>query len=168
MQANLGYGLDQTWSAYKYGFSDSNGGYWIGFENLYRMTKNGKTWKLCADGRDEHGVVAFAAYQQFVVDSESAGYTYFVSGFTGSSIGLDIFGATARKYKFSTKDVNNQECCCAENAMKCKGGWWYSCTTSLTSASVVLNGAGSRGFYWSTPYGPHTQFRYSYMSVNQA
>ncbi len=165
MQANLGYGLDQTWSAYKYGFSDSNGGYWIGFENVYRMTNNGKTWKLCIDGNSELGIPMSSPYNQYVQDGEDAGYTYLVSGPTGC---YDLFGTTSRKHKFSTKDVNNQPCCCAAQAASCKGGWWYSCEPSLTSLTTVLNGAGKSGFYWRTPYGTHTQLKYTYIRAKQA
>jgi len=165
IQANLGYGLDHTWSAFKYGFSDSNGGYWIGMEPAHLMTNNGKNWKICLDAFDELGLVSSSAYEQYVVDSESAGYTYFVSGPTGS---YDPLGSTSRKYKFSTKDVNNQPCCCAAQAASCKGGWWYSCETSLTSLTTVLNGAGKSGFYWSTPYGTHTQLKYTYIRAKQA
>jgi len=166
VQVNHGNGLDQTWSAYKYGFSDSNGGYWLGLENGHLMTNNGKNWKVCIDGQDELGTWLMVAYQQFVVDSESAGYTFFVTGVTGSS--YDFFGSTSRKYKFSTKDVNNQPCCCAEQAASCKGGWWYSCTTSMTTVTVILNGAGKCGFSYSVPFGPPIQLRHSYMRMNQA
>jgi len=165
VQANLGYGLDQTWSAYKYGFSDSNGGYWIGFENLYSMTNNGNTWKVCFDAKDEYGMVFNIPYNQYVQDSESDGYTFLMTGATGS---YDFFGSTSRKYKFSTKDVNNQPCCCAEHAATCKGGWWYACTTSTTSDTILLNGVGKCGFSWTTINGPTVLIKYSHIKIKQA
>jgi len=164
-QANLGYGLDQTWSDFKYGFSDSNGGYWIGFENLHRMTNNGKTWKVCFDVKDELGVVFNVPYNQYVQDGESDGYTYLITGATGS---YDFFGSTSRKYKFSTKDVNNQPCCCANQAASCKGGWWYSCTPSPTSAIIFVMGAGQCGFSWRTAITPAVLLKYSYIRIKQA
>ena len=167
VQANIGFGLDQTWSAYKYGFSDSNGGYWLGFENIYRMTNSGKTWKVCIDVKDETGALGSSSYNQYVQDSESDGYTYLMTGPTGSYIN-DLFGSTSRKYKFTTKDVNNQPCCCANQAISCKGGWWYSCTPSPTSGTIILNGVGKSGFSWSTPLSPPIKYTYSYIRMIEA
>jgi len=164
IQINLGHGLDQPWYAYKYGFSDAYGGYWHGLEDVHRMTNNGKNWKICVDLKDEFGLVFSIPYNQYVQDGEDVGYTYLMTGATGS---YDPFGSTSRKYKFSTKDVNNQPCCCAEQAATCKGGWWWSCTASMTSASMALDGAGDCGFFYSIPFGPPIQFKSSYMKLRQ-
>ena len=165
IQVNLGHGLDQPWIAYKYGFSDSYGGYWLGFENLYKLSNNGKPWKFCVDLKDEFGFVFTIPYNEYMQDGESVGYTFFVAGATGS---YDPFGSTSRKYKFSTKDVNNQPCCCAAQAATCKGGWWYSCTTSMVSVTTVLYGAGTCGFFYSLPFGPPIKFVSSYIKIKQA
>ena len=106
------------------------------------MTNNGKTWKVCFDAKDEYGFLFNIPYNQYLQDSESDGYTFLMTGATGS---YDLFGSTSRKYKFSTKDVNNQPCCCAAQAATCKGGWWWPRTTSTNSATVALNGAGKYG-----------------------
>src|SRR6218665_1780403 len=84
MQVNQGFGLDQNWQAYKYGFSDSNGGYWLGNENMYKMTNNGYQWNLCADVKDELGIQYYVLYTTYIMDAESAGYTYYLSGMIGA------------------------------------------------------------------------------------
>ena len=164
-QINLGHGMDQPWSAYKYGYSDSYGGYWHGLENVYKLTNNEKKWKFCVDLKDEFGLVFSIPYNEYVQDGESFGYTYFLTGATGS---YDPFGSTSRTYKFTTKDVNNQPCCCANQAISCKGGWWYSCTASMSSASMALAGVGDCGFFYSVPFGPPIKFVSSYMKMKQA
>ena len=113
IQINQGFGLDQGWQAYKYGFSDANGGYWLGNENIYQMTNNGQRWNICADVMDKMGIPYHVSYSTFILDSESAGYTYFASGMQGAPI--DLMGPDSRKYKFTTKDMNNQPSTCANN-----------------------------------------------------
>src|SRR6218665_496778 len=164
IQINLGHGLDEPWSSYKYGFSDAYGGYWHGLEDVHRMTNNGKIWKFCIDVKDEFGFTFSIPYNQFVQDGESDGYTYLMTGATGN---YDFFGTTSRKYKFSTKDRNNQPCCCAEQAGTCKGGWWYACSSSMVSISMALDGVGTCGFYYSLPFAPPIKFVSSYMKLRE-
>lgn len=161
---NTGSGLDGTWNSYKYGFSTASGGYWHGNEPLYRMTNDGTRWGLCFEGQDVFVTPWLVTYQTFIMDSEAVGYTYFTNGVMG---GADVFGATNRKYKFTTKDRNNQGCCCANMAVPAKGAWFYSCAPILTSATVVLNGIGSDGFYWSAPLSPHVMFRFGRIKLRQ-
>lgn len=142
MQVNRGFGLDQPYLAYKDGFSDANGGYWIGLETLHQMTTNGAKWKICCFAQETSGAVHYVSYSTFIVDPESAGYTYFVSGLIGAPI--DFMGPNSQKYKFTTKDVNNQPSGCSNYAVTAKGGWWYSCSR----LPMVLNGVGSNGFYF--------------------
>lgn len=166
-QVNYGYGLDQTWAAYKYGFSDANGGYWMGNENIHLMTNNGATWQICLDAQLLSGIQYSLLFRSFVLHSESAGYTYFMSNVAGTGAN-DPLGSTNGQIQFSTKDVNNQPCCCAEHAIRCKGGWWYSCSTSSSTIPFAFNGVGSCGFYWAAPplYVP-TVLKFSSIMISQ-
>jgi len=141
VQVNKGSGLDQGWQAFKYGFSDATGGYWLGNENMYQMTNNGHQWNICAEVVDTAGIVYQVSYSKFIVDSESDGYTYFASGMSGSP--SDMLGPDSRKNKFTSKDVNNQIGTCANQAVASKGGWWWACSNS---DKIILNGVGSTGF----------------------
>jgi len=152
LQQNTGNGLDQTWSAYKYGFNDGTGGYWIGNEILYRMTNNGTTCRLCIDMQTGPNSWYYAFYSSFVVDSETNGYNYTASGFSGSV--TDTFSLSNRMCKFNAKDQNNQPEC-PNFAANLKGGWWYPCSAT----QVVLNGAGTPGFFWTDPAAPPTGVR---------
>ena len=161
VQINQGFGLDQNWQAYKYGFSDANGGYWLGSENVYQMTNNGHQWNVCADVKDVLGLQYYVSYSTFIVDSESSGYTYFASGMQGAP--SDALGPNSRKYKFTTKDVNNQPTSCANQAVANKGGWWWSCSGG---GDVVLNGAGSTGFKYSILF-LNLNLKRSYIRISQ-
>lgn len=144
IQANYGSGLDQPWSAYKWGFTDVNGGYWVGLEYFHQMTTNGHRWNLCADAKDGLlGLQYYVSYDTIVIDPETLGYLYHVSGLKG--VPLDLMGPGNGKYKFTTKDVNNQPGSCENNAAKCKGGWWWGCNGD---ENIVLNGPKGCGFYF--------------------
>ena len=160
MQVNQGSGLDQNWQAYKYGFSDSNGGYWMGNENIYQMTNNGHQWNMCVDAVDTYSMRYYVFYSTLILDSESAGYTYFMSGMQGAP--ADPMGQDSRKNKFTTKDVNNQNSNCANQAVACKGGWWWSCSGS----GLVVNGVGNCGFAY-TLYGVSLQLKRTYVRISQ-
>lgn len=128
---------------------------------MYQMTsRSSKNYSICIEEVDVTGAPIILVYQVFIMDSESVGYTYFTYGAAGS---VDPMGPTNRKYKLTTKDRNNQECCCANKAISAKGAWWYSCTMSFTRATVALNGAGSAGFYYSVPPGATVPIKYSKM-----
>jgi len=152
IQQNIGNGLDQTWSAYKNGFNDGTGGYWIGNENLYRLTNNGTTCRLCIDMWTTEGSILIASYTSFVVGKETDGYNYTASGFDGKAlVSVDAFGQSNSFYKFNAKDQNNQPGC-TNYASSLRGGWWYPCSAPQT----VLNGVGSTGFFWTDT--PSNQF----------
>ena len=158
IQQNTGNGLDQTWSAYKYGFNDATGGYWIGNENLYRLTNNGITCGLCIDLLNTGGGILRVSYTSFVVGKETDGYNYTASGFSGTT--KDTFGKSNSFYKFSAKNQNNQPGC-TNYATTLKGGWWYPCNDTQT----VLNGIGSTGLVWAAT--PSNQFlKESYMWIH--
>lgn len=141
IQINRGFGLDQPYLAYKDGFSDANGGYWIGLETLHQMTTNGAKWKICCFAQETSGAVHYVSYSTFIVDPESAGYTYYASGMTGSPV--DPLSSNSRKYKFTTKDANNEPSGCSNFAVTAQGGWWFGCSR----LTMVMNGVGSNGFY---------------------
>ena len=163
MQANFGSGLDGTWADYKYGFSAVNGGFWYGTEAIHQMTTlSSNSYSLCVEAEEVNGLFIAFVYQIFIMDSESDGYTYFTFGVAGS---FDPLGPTNRQFKFTTKDQNNQECCCANQAIPGKGGWWYSCTTSYTHITIAMNGVGLAGFYYYKPLLGSVEYKYTKLII---
>ena len=70
------------WKDYKNGFGDLNGNFWLGLDNIHRLTKSSKN-VLRVDLMDFDYSKAYAKYETFAVASESEGYKLSVGGFSG-------------------------------------------------------------------------------------
>ena len=111
------------WEDYKVGFGDLNGNFWLGLENVYKLTSAGKTAKLRVDLRHfrDPDTVKYAEYSNFRILSESDGYTLRVSGYSGNA------GDSLQHHdnqKFTTKD-HDQDSHAGNCAQMFKGSWWY-------------------------------------------
>lgn len=63
----------QNWEAYKNGFGDLNGNFWLGNEKLYHFT-NQKTYELRIDVLRSNGHDEYALFPEFQIDAESSKY----------------------------------------------------------------------------------------------
>ncbi|XP_068683841.1 microfibril-associated glycoprotein 4-like [Montipora foliosa] len=137
----------RAWDAYKRGFGNLNGEFWLGLDKIHRLTVSSSS-KLRVDLEDIHGNTAFAEYSSVTVASERAKYqlslgTY--SGTAGDSLGYH------RGQAFSTKDRDNDKyggnCASAD-----KGAWWYNSCHYSNLNGLYLNGktdgSGMTWYYW--------------------
>ncbi|OWF38217.1 ficolin-1-like [Mizuhopecten yessoensis] len=111
----------KTWEEYKQGFGFPYGEYWIGNENLYKLTSSG-SYELRIEMEDITGLSKYAAYSVFSVASESENYSLAASGFTGT-----VFNSLSDHHlkPFSTWDRDNDEAS-TSCATTYQGGWWYT------------------------------------------
>ena len=65
--------FDRDWADYKRGFGNMNGEFWLGLDNIHRLTKEGSNI-IRVELEEINGNTAFAEYDKFVVASESANY----------------------------------------------------------------------------------------------
>lgn len=70
------------WDDYKRGFGHLNGEFWLGLDNIHRLTKSGNN-KLRVD-LELHKEKAFAEYSFFAVDNETDKYKLSLSGYSGN------------------------------------------------------------------------------------
>ena len=70
------------WSEYKSGFGDLNGNFWLGLDQIYRLTKSGQN-VLRVDLMDFDNTTAYAKYGSFSVASESENYRLNVTDYSG-------------------------------------------------------------------------------------
>ncbi|XP_074392458.1 fibrinogen-like protein 1 isoform X1 [Zonotrichia albicollis] len=108
--------FNRTWSEYKEGFGDLNGEFWLGNDNIHRMTSQGD-YSLRIDLEDWNNKHKHAFYQVFSIEDEENFYRLHVAGFSGTV--EDSFAWYHDKRSFSTPDSGNV---CAEIS---HGGWWY-------------------------------------------
>ncbi|XP_052061294.1 ficolin-1-like [Mytilus californianus] len=125
----------RTWSDYKNGFGSLNGSFWLGNDNIHKLTSSGR-YELRVDLSDWEGGTWYAIYKTFKVENESSKYELTVSGYSGTA---DDRLTYHNGCKFSTMDQDNdydkRDC-----AKKAKGGWWYK-----TCHQSNLNGIYKKG-----------------------
>ncbi|XP_029893561.1 angiopoietin-related protein 7-like isoform X2 [Aquila chrysaetos chrysaetos] len=108
--------FNRTWNEYKEGFGDLNGEFWLGNENIHKLTSQGD-YSLRIDLEDWNNKHKHAFYQVFSIEDEANYYRLHVDGFSGTV--EDSFAWYHNKRSFSTPDSGN---ICAEIS---HGGWWY-------------------------------------------
>ncbi|XP_010123223.1 PREDICTED: angiopoietin-related protein 7-like [Chlamydotis macqueenii] len=108
--------FNRTWNEYREGFGDLNGEFWLGNENIHKMTSQGD-YSLRIDLEDWNNKHKHAFYQVFSIEDEANDYRLHVDGFSGTV--EDSFAWYHNKRSFSTPDSGN---ICAEIS---HGGWWY-------------------------------------------
>ncbi|OPL21542.1 fibrinogen 1c domain-containing protein, partial [Mytilus galloprovincialis] len=120
----------QGWEDYKNGFGDQTEEFWLGNEQIHKLTTRVR-YQLRNELQDWNNETKYALYNTFNLGNEASGYKLTIGGYSGTAGDSVIYnnGAT-----FSTKDKGNS---CAKSTF---GAWWYkSCTYSN------LNGEYLRG-----------------------
>lgn len=155
------YCLHRDWNDYESGFGDLAGNYWMGLENLSRMTSASAVQiHIYLDTFDDDW--AYAAYDSFHIADSSDDYRLTVSGYHGTA--GDAFTALtnfANGMKFTTRDRDNDNS--GRNCAQVhKGAWWYnSCHRSnlngLYLAGELNSLTAASGVIWS----PFRGLRYS-------
>ncbi|KAI8496522.1 cell surface pattern recognition receptor signaling pathway [Branchiostoma belcheri] len=114
------------WQAYKTGFGDLRGEFWLGNDNIHHLTAQGG-YDLRVDMDDFEGNSAFAKYNTFRMEDEGHMYRLTVGGYSGTA--GDSLASHSSKF-FSTKDRDN-DIAGGSCAQVYKGAWWYeSCHAS--------------------------------------
>uniref|UniRef100_A0A6P7GRB7 Ficolin-2-like n=1 Tax=Diabrotica virgifera virgifera TaxID=50390 RepID=A0A6P7GRB7_DIAVI len=143
------------WRDYKFGFGDLSGEFWIGLENIYRMTAF-ETNELLVELTKTNKKKVFGKYEAFAIGSELDGYILNklegYSGTIGDSLKYHI------NAKFTTLDLDqddDDESNCAELH---DGAWWYSnCYLSNLNGKFMTVGVPkaytSQGLIWKDSEG---------------
>ncbi|XP_019617412.1 PREDICTED: microfibril-associated glycoprotein 4-like [Branchiostoma belcheri] len=137
--------FNRPYNAFRYGFGPADGEYWLGLENMYRLT-NQHTYTLYVQLEDWNSVVKYAKYSSFSVGSSSSNYLLSVSGYSGTAgDGFYLSTTSSGNYlsgqAFSARDVDRDAWSggsCAGGHGAYTGGWWYkSCTTSALNGPYL-------------------------------
>ncbi|XP_066293514.1 ficolin-1-like [Branchiostoma lanceolatum] len=135
----------QDWQAYKTGFGDLRGEFWLGNDHLHRLTAQ-DVYELRVDLEDFEGNTAFAKYNIFRVGDEVHKYRLTISGYSGTAgDGLTDHIHTHDGTYFSTRDGENDNHSTVHCAQAYKGGWWYN-----RCHHVCLNGQYLGGVHQSS------------------
>ncbi|XP_046867870.1 ficolin-2-like [Drosophila willistoni] len=113
--------FNRTWTEYRNGFGNKKEEFFIGLENLHRITKS-QTNELYVQLEMQNGTLQFASYGNFRIGNETAKYKLESLGeFKGTA-------EDAMKYNlngsFSTFDQDNDQWRIGNCAQRF-GAWWY-------------------------------------------
>ena len=72
------------WESYKNGFGDLNGEFWLGNDNLHRLTAADNV-KLRVDLEDFDGDIKYAEYTTFKVADEEDKFRLLIGGYSGTA-----------------------------------------------------------------------------------
>ncbi|XP_009936495.1 angiopoietin-related protein 7 [Opisthocomus hoazin] len=143
--------FNRDWKQYREGFGSIQGDFWLGNENIYRLSR--RPTVLRVELEDWEGNVRYAQYKQFTLSNEINSYRLFVGNYTGNT------GRDSLRYHnntaFSTKDKDNDKCVddCAQFR---KGGYWYNCCTDSNLNGVYYRkGEHTKNMDGITWYGWH-------------
>ncbi|KAL4646113.1 angiopoietin-related protein 7 [Arapaima gigas] len=132
--------FDRDWKQYKRGFGAIRGDFWLGNDNIFRLTRQPTVLRI--ELEDWEGEMRYAEYQYFTLSNEINSYRLLLANYSGTA------GQDSMRYhnntNFSTKDKDNDKCVDDCAALR-KGGYWYNCCTDSN-----LNGVYYR-------YGEHTK-----------
>ena len=114
----------RQWQDYKLGFGRLEGNFWLGLENIHRITQT-ENHELLVTMVDHDNVTFTAKYSQFKIGSSATEYQLNLGSYVhaGSNAG-DSF-SFHNKQKFSTSDNDNDAKVGENCAVTYHGGWWY-------------------------------------------
>ncbi|TRZ15132.1 hypothetical protein HGM15179_011992 [Zosterops borbonicus] len=162
--------FDQLWDAYKNGFGDLHGDFWLGLEKIHHLVQQGK-YNLLIELEDWEGnsqVVQFV----FSLGGESTAYTLNLLGPLSGELENAI--GEFRQLPFSTRDRDHDLKADTNCAKHLSGGWWFS-----TCGHANLNGRYFRsiprqrherkqGIFWKTWKGRYYPLKSTIMKIQPA
>ncbi|XP_071943731.1 fibrinogen-like protein A [Antedon mediterranea] len=80
----------RNWLEYKEGFGNVNTEFWLGNEQINRITSDGG-FELLVEMRDHLDKMKFARYSHFGIGPEDSNYKLTISGYTGTADCLPAF-----------------------------------------------------------------------------
>ncbi|XP_031746598.1 ficolin-1-B isoform X13 [Xenopus tropicalis] len=127
----------RDWGSYRQGFGSQLSEFWLGNENIHRLTSSGNI-QLRIDLEDFDNNRTYATYSQFRLEPESQKYTLRLGAFTGGTAGDSL--SSHNNKAFASKDADYDESVNSNCAEKYKGAWWY-----VKCYDACLNGEYLRG-----------------------
>eukprot|EP00075_Anas_platyrhynchos_P005296 XP_012957713.2 tenascin isoform X5 [Anas platyrhynchos] len=132
----------KNWKSYAAGFGDPNDEFWIGLENLHKITSQGQ-YELRVDLRDR-GETAYAVYDKFSVGDSKTRYRLRVDGYSGTA-GDSMTYHNGRSFSTFDKDNDSAITNCA---LSYKGAFWYKNCHRVNLMGRYGDNNHSQGVNW--------------------
>ncbi|XP_077769208.1 tenascin isoform X13 [Canis aureus] len=132
----------RNWKAYAAGFGDRREEFWLGLDNLHKITAQGQ-YELRVDLRD-HGKTAYAVYDRFSVGDAKTRYKLKVEGYSGTA-GDSMAYHNGRSFSTFDKDTDSAITNCA---LSYKGAFWYKNCHRVNLMGRYGDNNHSQGVNW--------------------
>ncbi|XP_057169700.1 tenascin isoform X6 [Ursus arctos] len=132
----------RNWKAYAAGFGDRREEFWLGLDNLHKITAQGQ-YELRVDLRD-HGKTAYAVYDKFSVGDAKTRYRLKVEGYSGTA-GDSMAYHNGRSFSTFDKDTDSAITNCA---LSYKGAFWYKNCHRVNLMGRYGDNNHSQGVNW--------------------
>ncbi|NXG24648.1 TENA protein, partial [Grallaria varia] len=132
----------KNWKTYVAGFGDPMDEFWIGLENLHKITSQGQ-YELRVDLRDK-GDTAHAVYDRFSVGDAKSRYRLRVDGYSGTA-GDSMTYHNGRSFSTFDKDNDSAITNCA---LSYKGAFWYKNCHRVNLMGRYGDNSHSQGVNW--------------------
>ncbi|KAM3911571.1 ficolin-2-like [Leptodactylus fuscus] len=156
----------RDWKSYKMGFGNRLSEFWLGNENIHKITSSG-TWELRIDLQDFEFVNYFAKYNSFKVMGESEKYKLVLGVYTSGDIGDSL--SYHNGMMFSTLDQDNDA-----DTRNCvdlyKGAWWHKVCHVSNLNGLYLPGkheSFANGITWQSGNGYNYSYKRSEMKMRR-
>uniref|UniRef100_A0A8C0EMJ9 Tenascin n=1 Tax=Bubo bubo TaxID=30461 RepID=A0A8C0EMJ9_BUBBB len=132
----------KNWKTYVTGFGDPKDEFWIGLENLHKITSQGQ-YELRVDLGDK-GETAYAVYDRFSVGDAKSRYRLRVDGYSGTA-GDSMTYHNGRSFSTFDKDNDSAITNCA---LSYKGAFWYKNCHRVNLMGRYGDNSHSQGVNW--------------------
>ncbi|XP_075416504.1 tenascin isoform X6 [Tenrec ecaudatus] len=132
----------RNWKAYAAGFGDRREEFWLGLDNLNKITAQGQ-YELRVDLRD-HGETAYAVYDRFSVGDAKTRYKLKAEGYSGTA-GDSMAYHNGRSFSTFDKDTDSAITNCA---LSYKGAFWYKNCHRVNLMGKYGDNNHSQGVNW--------------------
>ncbi|XP_075687078.1 microfibril-associated glycoprotein 4-like [Rhinoderma darwinii] len=146
--------FNQSWQDYVNGFGNADGEYWLGLQNIYRLTMWGE-YELRVELEDTEGSRVSAQYMNFslsrhALNPDSDGYRLHVGAFTDGGAGDALSPHAGNVFSTYDKDQDGHHQNCADYW---GGGFWYhpeGCAEAGLNARYNTSRSHHPAFSWTT------------------
>ncbi|XP_036915037.1 tenascin isoform X4 [Sturnira hondurensis] len=149
----------RNWKAYAAGFGDRREEFWLGLDNLNKITSQGQ-YELRVDLRD-HGKTAYAVYDRFSVGDAKTRYKLKVEGYSGTA-GDSMAYHNGRSFSTFDKDTDSAITNCA---LSYKGAFWYKNCHRVNLMGRYGDDNHSQGVNWFHWKGHEHSIQFAEMKV---